>query len=157
MDDATLARDNTSDRETGMEQASRVLARGLVISGGVFWIIAAFAGPYMYQDTNLASSLGIAMWPLLAAAVILVVGWTYERLAAELLFGGAMAVLVWGVLYAWETGVWILMSGLLLVPMILSGTLFLVAAHVTAKREKAMWLLEEERRTAPNHSLEFPQ
>ena len=111
----------------------------------------------MYQDTNRASSLKIAMWPLLAAAVILIVGWTYERLAAELLFGGAMAVLVWGVLYAWETGVWILMSGLLLVPMILSGILFLVAAHITAKREEAIWLLEEERRTTPNHSLEFPQ
>ena len=157
MDDTAPTRNDASDRETGMEQASRILARGLVISGGVFWIIAAFAGPYMYQDTNLASSLRIAMWPLLAAAVILIVGWTYERLAAELLFGGAMAVLVWGVLYAWETGVWILMSGLLLVPMILSGILFLVAAHITAKREEAMWLLEEERRTTPNHSLEFPQ
>lgn len=157
MDDGTLTRDNTSDRETGIEQASRVLARGLVISGGVFWMIASFAGPYVYQGTSLADSLRTAIWPLLAAAVILIIGWTYERLAAELLFGAAAAVLVWGVLYAWEVGVWILMTGLVLVPMIISGVLFLVATHTEAKREEATWVLESERRNAlPNKSLELP-
>ena len=116
--------------ETGL----RAIARGMVIAGGVFWMVAAFIGPYVYQDAGLLDSVRVAMWPFLAAAVMLVIGWTYERLAAELLLLGVAAVLVWGVLYAWDPGVWMLMVGVLMIPMILAATMFMLSAHIESKR-----------------------
>ena len=148
MDSSAINRDETSDEPGAKEQASRILARGLIISGGIFWMLASFAGPYVYQELSLATSLSVALWPLIAAAVILVMSWTYERLAAELLLGASTAVLVWGVLFAWEIGVWILMIGLLMVPMIVSGGLLLFAAHAAVKREEAIWLREAPRHDA---------
>lgn len=105
----------------------RALARSLVIAGGGFWAIAAFAGPSV--GTTLQASLQTAAWPFAATAVIATVGWKYERLASVLLFAATAAVIVWGTLYAWESGVWLLMTILLIVPMLAAGVLFLLAAH----------------------------
>lgn len=139
-----IAIDDMTHEADFPEMASRAVARGLVISGGLFWVAAAFMGPYVYKSISLSGSLSVAVWPLAAALVTIVIGWTYERLAAELMFGSAAAVLVWGVLYAWEIGVWILMVGLLMAPMIISGVLFLVAAHAEVKRVEEAWAAHED-------------
>ncbi len=121
-------KDNEPEQQTEVQRVEGIFARGFVIAGGLFWAIAAFAGPFVYQETGLAASMKTAMWPFLAAVVILVIGWTYERLAAVLLFGAAAAVPVWGVLYNWEIGVWLVMSVVLIVPMVLAGVLFILSA-----------------------------
>lgn len=124
----------TNDENTAMENGGRLAARGFVIAGGVFWTIAAFSGPYVYHDLSLAESFSTAMWPLLATIVILGVGWFYERLAAVLLLSATAAAIVWGVLYSWEIGVWILMSFVLIAPMVLASVFFALAARAEYRR-----------------------
>jgi hypothetical protein len=134
--------DTTHDHSRDVEYVERILARGFVLAGGVFWMLAAFTGPYVYEGISLASSLRMAAGPLLAAVMTLVIGWKYERLAALLLFAASSAVVVWGVLYAWEVGVWVIMSIVLIAPMLLSAALFTLAAR------------SEEHHTAPAEELE---
>lgn len=126
--------ENTIDHPSLLENLSRLTARGLVVAGGLFWVIAAFSGPYVYQGMSLTDSLTTAMWPFFTAIVILITGWTYERLAAVLLGGASAAVVVWGVLFQWEIGVWVLMSFVLIAPMMLAGILFLVSSNAEAHR-----------------------
>ena len=112
-----------------IENVERMIARGFVIAGGVFWIIAAFAGPFVFGETSAREAFVTAMWPLLATAVILLIGWYYERIASFLLFAGSAAVFAWGVMYGWEAGVWMIMSAVLIAPMVIAGVLFLLASH----------------------------
>ncbi len=112
-----------------IENVERMIARGFVIAGGIFWIIAAFAGPFVFGETSAREAFVTAMWPLLATAVILLIGWYYERIASFLLFAGSAAVFAWGVMYGWEAGVWMIMSAVLIAPMVIAGVLFLLASH----------------------------
>jgi hypothetical protein len=121
-------------RESELEYVERLFARGFVVLGGVFWVAATLAGPFSFGDVTVAASLKTAMWPLLATILTLVIGWTYERLAAVLLFGASAAVPIWGVLYGWEPGVWLLMTSLLIAPMAIAGILFLLAARAEMRR-----------------------
>jgi nitrate/TMAO reductase-like tetraheme cytochrome c subunit len=121
---------------TAMENIGRVAARGFVVAGGVFWVVAAFSGPYVFNYTSLADSLRTAMWPFLATVVTLVIGWTHERLASTLLFGASTALLVWGFLSEWELGVWILMAFVLFSPILLAAILFLFAARAERRRTR---------------------
>ncbi len=130
-------RQGLSEQPKDAENLVRLLARVSVGAGGMFWMIAAFAGPYVFNNTSLAQSVRTAAWPFLATIVILAVGWFYEQLASVLLTAASGAVLVWGVIYGWEPGVWIVMVLVLIGPMMLAAVLFLLAAHA------------EERRTLP--------
>jgi hypothetical protein len=116
------------------ENLIRLLARVSVGAGGLFWVVAAFAGPYVFDNTSLAQSIRTAMWPFLATVAILAVGWFYEQLAAVLLTAASGAVLVWGVIYAWEPGLWIVMVLVLMGPMMLAATLFVFASRAEALR-----------------------
>ncbi len=108
----------------------RMAARGFVIAGGIFWIVAAFAGPFFYDRSGMGSALTTAVYPLAATVATLLIGWTYERLAAVLLFAGAAGVIVWGVLFGWETGMWLLMTVVLLAPITIAGVLFMLAGRM---------------------------
>ena len=129
--------DTNTDRGIEIENLARALARLAVAAGGVFWMIAAFAGPYVFRDSSMVESVRTALWPFLAAVVILVIGWAYEHFAAVLLMTAAAAVVVWGVLYGWELGVWILMTVVLIGPMTLAAMLFLLAARAESRRPVA--------------------
>lgn len=118
----------------GAEELERLFARVLVAGGGAFWAVAAFAGPYVFGHTDLAGSVRTAMWPFLAAVVTLGIGWTYERLAAVLLFAACAATVVWGVLYGWEPGAWMLMAVVLIGPMATAGLLFVLASRAEQRR-----------------------
>jgi hypothetical protein len=121
-----------NDQETRsleIENVERMFARGFVIAGGFFWMIAAFAGPFVFGETTAREAFVTAMWPLLATVVILLIGWFYERLASFLLFAGSAAVFAWGVIYGWEPGVWMIMSAVLIAPMVIAGVLFLLSSH----------------------------
>ena len=112
-----------------IENVERMFARGFVIGGGVFWMIAAFAGPFVFGETSARQAFVTAMWPLLATIVTLLIGWYYERIASLLLFAGSAAVFAWGVMYGWEAGVWMIMGTVLIAPMVVAGVLFLLASH----------------------------
>lgn len=128
--------DNTHAEESGAEYLARLGARGFVVAGGLFWMAAAFSGPFVYEGMSLSDSMRVAVWPLLATAVTLLVGWHYERLASVLLVAASAAVVVWGTLYAWEFGLWMLMSAVLIAPMIIAALLFVLAARSEEERSR---------------------
>lgn len=122
----------------------RGFARGFVIAGGLFWVVAAFAGRFFYNEAGTAIATRDAVYPFAATVAILVIGWSYERLAALLLFAGAAGVVAWGILFGWEAGLWFLMSAVLLAPMLLAAVLFLLAG-----RMEDACALEQLRATEP--------
>lgn len=119
----------TTVRTYEIESMERLAARGFVVAGGIFWIIAAFAGPFVFGGTTAQEAVTVALWPFVATAVTLLIGWYYERLASFLLFAGTAAVFAWGVMFGWEMGVWVIMSFVLIAPMVIAGVLFLLASH----------------------------
>lgn len=121
-------------QRTVVEHLARTLARALVIAGGSFWVIAVFAVPYVYGNVSLAESARTGSWPFVASLVILAVGWKYERLASVLLLGASAAVAVWGVIYGWEAGLWLIMTCVLIAPMTIAAFLFILSARAEERR-----------------------
>lgn len=108
----------------------RLVARLFVAAGGLFWAAAAFGADFAYNDKALMDALVTALIPLAITVVTLAVGWFYEMLAALLLGGGIVAVIVWGVVASWETGVWITMASVLAAPMAIAALLFVLASRM---------------------------
>ena len=107
----------------------RISAMGFVLLGGVIWVAAALgAASKMYLNATPLETASMAALPLALAAIAFLVGWFYERLAAVLLFAGAAAVVVWGLIGAWEAGVWMTMVAVLIAPAAFAGLLYLMAA-----------------------------
>jgi hypothetical protein len=107
----------------------RLMARVVVILGGLFWMAAAFVGPYGYHEVSPMVSAKNALLPLALTLVVLAVGWFFEYIAAALLGVGTLSLLGWGIVAEWEIGVWILMGITLLLPIVISGLLFYMAAR----------------------------
>jgi hypothetical protein len=105
----------------------RGAARAFVVAGGAFWSLASFAGLYSYQRTGLGPATIAALYPLVGCAVTLVVGWYFERIVSIMLVIAAQAVVVWGVLYQFEPGVWVIMTLALIGPMLTAAVLFWLA------------------------------
>jgi hypothetical protein len=118
----------------GLEYFERTLARAMVIAGTAFWVIAAFAGHYVSRGISLEASIMTAIWPFFGTLATLVIGWRNERLASLLLLVAAAAIVVWGVIYAWEAGVWALMACAVIGPLAVSGILFWLAARAKVRR-----------------------
>ncbi len=108
----------------------RLFARGFVVMGGVFWVAATFSADYFYNRIGLTESVASALLPLGITVLALAVGWFYEVLASVLLYAGAVAMVVWGVIAGWESGVWMTMSAVLIGPTLLAATLFLLASRM---------------------------
>lgn len=108
----------------------RFSARLFVVLGGLFWTVAAFAGPYFFGASGLMAALGNAFVPLAITIAALAVGWFFERTAAALLFAGALAIVVIGVSMAWEPIVWLVIAMFIVAPMLVSATLFGLAARM---------------------------
>lgn len=117
--------------------SERIAARTFVGLGGLVWIVLA-AGSALVYPSGVAIRDQYGPFMVLGLAVLaLLVGWFYEYLGAILLFAGAVATVIWGVLAGWELGVWGLMALLLLAPEIIGGVLFLAAARMQKACELA--------------------
>jgi hypothetical protein len=121
----------------GLEYVERTVARAMVIAGSAFWVIAGFAGHYIYGTVSLEASVMAALWPFLGTLAALVIGWVNERLASMLLIVAAVAVSVWGVIYGWAPGLWLLMAGAVIGPLAVAGALFALAARAEERRAAA--------------------
>jgi len=113
----------------------RLFARGFTILGGVFWIVAAFAGPYIYGGRSLVGAFGVAVYPLVFSIAVLALGWYYERLASLVLAVAAIGTVAWGVIMVWEPNVWAIMLVFFIAPTVASGLLFFLAGSREAPRE----------------------
>ena len=108
----------------------RILARGFVVFGGIFWVSAALgAGSRSYLNATPMETATMAVVPLVISVIALLVGWFYERLAAVLLLAGVVVVIIWGLIAGWEAGVWATMAAFLMAEMVISALLFFLAAQ----------------------------
>lgn len=108
----------------------RLLARGFVIAGGLFWIVAAFAAWYGFREASFVESVGGALNPFLLTVLTFVIGWRFERLASVLLAVGAAGIVTWGVLSAWTSGLWTIMVATLIAPIAVAAVLFYMASRM---------------------------
>jgi hypothetical protein len=117
------------DTETtpARENTERMFARGFTILGGIFWIVTAFAGPYMYGGKSLVGAFGVAIYPLIFTIAVLAIGWFYERLVSLLLAVGAIGTIAWGVIMGWEPTVWAIMLIFFVAPTVIAAILFFLA------------------------------
>jgi hypothetical protein len=116
----------------------RLFARGFVVAGGVFWMIASFAALYAFVGSSASVALLAAFFPFAATVATLVVGWYFERTVAVLLVLGSVGVVVWGAIASWEVGVWILMAIFMIGPMLTAAALFTMARREQIEFELAL-------------------
>ncbi len=109
----------------------RIIARGVVLLGVVVTgaaVFGAFAEMGYTARSPMAYATSAAV-PLVIALIVFVIGLYFELLAAALLVVGAVGIAIWGVIAGWESGAWGAMLVLIIGPMILSGTLYWLAAQ----------------------------
>jgi hypothetical protein len=128
----------------------RLFARLFVIGGGVFWISAVFGADYGYRGMTPLVSAGNAMFPLVLTLAVLGIGWFWERIAAAILFVGAVGVVVWGATMGWEPGVWSLVIATLVAPMVIAGLLYWSAARMQSILGKESAVVEPQGDSTPH-------
>lgn len=110
-----------------LENNERMFARGFTIFGGIFWIAAAFAGPFFFSGGSLAGAFGFAAIPLVFTLLVLAIGWFYERAISIVLAVAGLGTVAWGVLVSWESNVWVIMLVFFIAPTLVAALLFFLA------------------------------
>lgn len=115
-----------------MEQMNfqRILARAMLILGGIFWVSMIWGASWAYQGQPFAESFSNAAIFAAAIAAVFVLGLFYEYLAAIVLAVVAVGVIVWGIVAGWEPGVWGYAAFVILLPTVLSAALYAAAARM---------------------------
>jgi hypothetical protein len=108
----------------------RLAARLFVGLGGLLWIVLTAGASFAYPSSPTTIAYLPSLLVVALAVVAFLVGWFYESAAAVLLFAGAVATVVWGVLAGWEAGVWGVMAIFLIAPEVIAGLLFLMSARM---------------------------
>lgn len=108
----------------------RLAARLFVVAGGIFWVAAVFGMDFGYRDKSFGDAAQNALLYLAVALVVFGIGWFFENLAAALLAASVVGAVAWGIVAGWEAGVWGIMSGVLIGPMIIAALLFYRAARM---------------------------
>jgi protein-S-isoprenylcysteine O-methyltransferase Ste14 len=108
----------------------RIGARAFVLVGGLLWAAAAFGASFSYLGESMTQAAEQAFIFLVLTVIAFVVGWFYEKLAALLLLLGALGIVAWGIVGAWEAGVWLTMGAVLIAPMLIAALLFLLASRM---------------------------
>jgi hypothetical protein len=116
--------------DTGVLAGQRIAARLFAGLGAVIWSLLAIALSFNLQTPNAAMLVILVAVPLVLSILALALGWFYENLGAALLFAGAVATVVWGLVEGWELGVWGITALVLIAPEIVAGVLFLMAARM---------------------------
>jgi hypothetical protein len=115
----------------------RIVARLFVVLGGIFWVFMLFGagtgsgyrlGPVSGSDVS--SALGTAAIPLAFTIIVFVLGLFYERLTALLLVLASLAVVIYGLIAVWESGVWLFAISVLVAPMLIAAALFWMAGRM---------------------------
>lgn len=123
--------------KTETMNVQRLLARTLVVIGGLFWVIMFFSAQTEARYSNFTygtqevfgQALPNALIPLGITILVFVLALFYETLTGWLLLAGGVGVLVWGLVEQWEAVMWGTMFLLYALPMFLTGALFLLAAN----------------------------
>lgn len=108
----------------------RLVARGFVLVGAVLLFSMTFFSQFSYQGSPFAYAASFALIFAAGAVAVFVLGLFYENLAAIALLIGAVALIVWGIVGAWEAGTWGIMVFMFLIPMIVAAALYAAAARM---------------------------
>lgn len=121
-----------ADRER--RNTERIFARSFTILGGIFWIVAAFAGTWASGGQSVVTSmLRGGIYPLMFTVGVLTLGWFYERLTALVLALAALGTVAWGIIMQWSDPiVWGVMLSLFVAPTVVAAVLFYLAADTPA-------------------------
>lgn len=121
-------------RTCNLEQMNfqRIMARVFVITGALFWGFSAWGAKWAYEGAPFTEALGLAAVYAGAIMLLFIVGLFYENLAAALAAAASLAVIVWGFVAGWETGVWSIMIVFFVLPLILAAVLYYLAARMQA-------------------------
>jgi hypothetical protein len=122
---------------TNRMNVERIIARLFVILGGLFWVFMLWGsetgsgyslGPASSSDVT--SALGSAAIPLAFTILVFILGLFFERLTALVLLLASLAVVVWGIVAAWEAGVWMMAIAVLIAPMLIAAALYWLAGRM---------------------------
>jgi hypothetical protein len=122
----------SEEMNSARRNTERMFARGFVVLGGIFWIVTAFAGPYVYGGKSVVGAFGVAFYPLAFTIGVLVVGWYYERVVSLVLALGAVGTIAWGVIMGWEPAVWAIMLMFFVSPTVVASLLFFLAGSTSS-------------------------
>jgi len=120
------------------ENTERMFARGFTVLGGIFWIVTAFAGEFMYGAKTIPGAFGVAIYPLIFTISVLGIGWFYERIVSMLLALGAIGTVAWGLIQGtWEPSVWAIMLIFFVAPTVVAAVLFFLAGTQAQRHDGA--------------------
>jgi hypothetical protein len=117
----------------------RLAARYLVVFGGLFWAAVVLAGALRLNSSsifefkvvspNLNTALAYSMVWIGVAALVFVVGFFFERIAAVLLILAAAGSIAFGAYMNWESGMWMIMLFFIIIPVLVSAAMYWLAAR----------------------------
>lgn len=108
----------------------RIMARFMLILGGVFWVSMVWGAAWVYQGAPFQKAAGGALIYAIAIAVVFVVGLFYEYVAALLLALAAVGVVVYGLIMGWWAALWATMFFFFILPLLVSAVLYYMAAQM---------------------------
>jgi len=108
----------------------RIMARFMLILGGVFWVSMVWGAAWVYQGAPFQEAAGGALIYAIAIAVVFVIGLFYEYVAALLLALAAAGVVVYGLIMGWWAALWATMFFFFILPLIVSAVLYYMAAQM---------------------------
>lgn len=123
--------------KTESMNVERIIARLFVVLGGLFWIFMLWGsqtgsgyslGPLTSAEVK--NAIGTAAIPLVLTVIVFVLGLFFERLTALVLLVAAAAVVIWGIIAAWESGVWMMAIAFLIAPMLIAAALYWLAGRM---------------------------
>ncbi len=130
-------------KDTGEPNVERILARGFVVLGGLFWTLAFFAAntkasyaTFIYSLPEVERAVMYALFPLVLTIAVFVLGLFYERLTGVVLLVAAAAMLLYGaVLHLGEVVLWVTAVAVLVGPTIAAAILYFFAARTQEYQE----------------------
>ena len=121
----------------------RGVARAFVVLGAAFWSLALFTETYSQQSAGAGQAALLALVPLGASLITLVIGWYWERFTAVALAVAAVGVVSYGVIYQFTPQVWAVVTLALIGPMLTASVLFWLARREQEAYERATALRPE--------------
>jgi hypothetical protein len=130
-------------KDTGEPNVERIIARGFVVLGGLFWTLAFFAANtkasyanFIYTLPEVERAVMYALVPLALTIGVFVLGLFYERLTGAVLVLVAAAMLLYGVFaHLGEVVLWITAVAVLVGPTIAAAILYFFAARTQEYQE----------------------
>ncbi len=110
--------------------AQRILARGFVLAGALFWGVVAWVAEWANDGAPFSETLPFAAVYAVGILLVFVIGLFLENLAAAILALLSASVVAAGIVIGWEVGVWATVLFFFVLPLLMAAALYLLAARM---------------------------